>query len=146
MMPPPITTTAASAVRGNVTSLPEKHPYPAPPGEPIQPFAPAPAPERSNPGRGEPAIVPRQLARTAPTPVAPNVVKVAAAGAPAEAPMTAKAELKAGHIRTPGAEPPLAMEHDTAVEKPALKADDPFDGLASLEAEMARLLGREKLP
>jgi len=33
----------------------------------------------------------------------------------------------------------------TSAEKPPSKVDDPFADLDSLEAEMARLLGREKL-
>ena len=75
--------------------------------------------------------------------------------APAEAPMTATAELKVGHAPAHGAGPAPAADRRPAavpaseppsVDKAVPKPVDPFGGLESLEAEMARLLGREKLP
>jgi hypothetical protein len=65
--------------------------------------------------------------------------------------MFAKAELKIGHSPQPAAEPPppldrrpaAAVANSPSAEKLAPKTEDPFGGLESLEAEMARLLGRE---
>ena len=64
--------------------------------------------------------------------------------------MFAKAELKIGHPPPPAAEPPpldrrpaAPVANSSSAEKPTPKTDDPFGGLESLEAEMARLLGRE---
>jgi hypothetical protein len=63
--------------------------------------------------------------------------------------MFVKAELKIGHPPPPAAGPPLdrrpaaPVAHSSSAEKPAPKTEDPFGGLESLEAEMARLLGRE---
>lgn len=135
-MPPPITPTAAPAARATVTRLPEKH-LGAPPVQPGQTAAPLQTPEAlgPSPSRGE---LPRQLSRPpTPTPIAPTVVKVAA---PAEAPMIAKAELKIGPTPTLGDEPQAAP---SPADKSAPKPEDPLGGLESLEAEMARLLGRE---
>ena len=44
---------------------------------------------------------------------------------------------------TPPAQP-LGADSPPAPARTPAKADDPFAGLESLEAEMARLLGREK--
>jgi hypothetical protein len=64
--------------------------------------------------------------------------------------MFVKAELKIGHPPPPAAGPPpldrrpaAPVANSPSAEKPAPKTEDPFGGLESLEAEMARLLGRE---
>jgi len=91
--------------------------------------------------------VPAAIAPATPAHIPPAAsVKVAGT----EAPMFAKAELKIGHPPPPAAEPPpldrrpaASVANSSSAEKPAPKTDDPFGGLESLEAEMARLLGRE---
>jgi hypothetical protein len=67
--------------------------------------------------------------------------------------MTVKAEPRIGQLKPNSADAPPSMGRrpttpgadPSIIEKPApAKAEDPFGGLESLEAEMARLLGREK--
>ena len=66
----------------------------------------------------------------------------------------AKNELKIGHPPAdaatapppPDRRPSAPVSDASSVEKSAPKTDDPFSGLESLEAEMARLLGRENAP
>jgi hypothetical protein len=50
----------------------------------------------------------------------------------------------AGAQKTTDARPTADKTNVALSDKPAAKADDPFADLDSLEAEMARLLGREK--
>ena len=73
-----------------------------------------------------------QAAPAQPAPVAP-----AAPSHPAPVPNAT--------ARPAPAAPPAPAPPPTPAEKPVLKPDDPFAGLDSLEAEMAKLLGREKL-
>jgi hypothetical protein len=49
-----------------------------------------------------------------------------------------------GTQRSAEARPPADKANVASNDKPALKVDDPFADIDSLEAEMARLLGREK--
>ena len=142
-MPPPIVPTSGPANRATVTRLTEKvPPRPSPPvnGDPAAPSAAAPAPPR--PEKAEPAAAAAVMEPRA----RPSAAAVAAAS-PASAPArpAAKAPVADGaqkfrEVRGFGDKPNGA----SAVKAPA-KVDDPFADLDSLEAEMARLLGREKL-
>ena len=162
-MPSPIT----PGSRATVTRLPNKNAAPATPygsaanaaagsnpvsGEPVAPLhggsqraAPAAVASASSPS---PPAAPAAVAPVGPA-HSPQTVSVNVAGT--EAPMFVKAELKTGHSAPPPAEPPSPLDRRPAVpvanspsaEKPAPKTEDPFGGLESLEAEMARLLGRE---
>jgi hypothetical protein len=49
-----------------------------------------------------------------------------------------------GAQKTVDARPPGDKTNAASIGKPSPKVDDPFADLDSLEAEMARLLGREK--
>jgi flagellar protein FliO/FliZ len=146
-MPSPITPTTAPAARATVTRLPEK-PQGVSPGLSAPDGAPA-APVRSEPVNAPP----RQPIRVAPAPIPATLVKVATpAPAPPEplmiskpeapviakpeAPMIAKAEV---NLQPPA---PVADAVPPA-DKSAPQSEDPFGGLESLEAEMARLLGRD---
>jgi flagellar protein FliO/FliZ len=163
-MPSPITPGGAPVGRASVTRFPEKQAASAPAadaavgpnpglGEPAVPL-------QGRPPRSAPAVVaPATPAHIPPSPSAPVVqatpahippaASVKAAGT--EAPMFVKAELKIGHPQPPAAEPlppsdrrPAApVANGSSSDKPAPKTEDPFGGLESLEAEMARLLGRE---
>jgi hypothetical protein len=85
-------------------------------------------------------------------PLAAGAKAAATPVVPAAAAMIVKAEPKINPPNPHGAEaPPSTDRQATAaradpslIEKPPAKAEDPFGGLESLEAEMARLLGREK--
>ena len=138
-MPPPIVPASGSASRPSMTRLTEKvPPRPSPPvnGDSAAPSAAAPAPPR--PEKAEPAAAAAVMEPRA---------RPSAAASPASAPArpAAKAPVadgaqKFGEVRGFGDKPNGA----SAVKAPA-KVDDPFADLDSLEAEMARLLGREKL-
>jgi flagellar protein FliO/FliZ len=146
-MPPPITPTTAPAARATVTRLPEK-PQGVSPGM-AAPDAAATAPVRSEPANA----LPKQPIRVAAAPIPATLVKVVTpATAPAEAlmiskpeapviakseaPMIAKAEVKL--------QPPVPVADAVpSVDKSTPQPEDPFGGLESLEAEMARLLGRD---
>jgi hypothetical protein len=97
------------------------------------------------PAANAPAAV--TLAAPPPSAATKIVGKLAVA---AETPLIAKAELKVGHPPAQGephaidGRPAILGAEPATVEKPKLKTDDPFGGLESLEAEMARLLGRDK--
>ncbi len=164
-MPPPITPSGDRVARANVTRLSEKHHHAASSGllVPAAAQAPAPAATGANPGRVEssgphptqPQPTPALQPAAAMPPAPPIAIVKAGTHAPAEAPMTATAELKIGRAPTQGAAPAPAADRRPAavpaaeqpsVDKTAPKPVDPFGGLESLEAEMARLLGREKLP
>jgi hypothetical protein len=159
-MPSPITPGGAPVGRASVTRLPEKQaaadaavgPNPGL-GEPAVPL-------QGRPSRSAPAVVaPATPAHIPPAPSAPAAQATSAHIPPAasvkaagtEAPMFVKAELKIGHPPPPAAEPPPPSDRRPAApvasgssaDKPAPKTEDPFGGLESLEAEMARLLGRE---
>ena len=115
-------------------------PRPSPiPGNPPAASAAAPSParpEKEEPGAAAVAAEPRAR---------PPAATVAAAS-PASAPARPAAKTpsfeggqKIGEVRPPGDKPNAASS-----VKPSTKVDDPFADLDSLEAEMARLLGREK--
>ena len=116
-----------------------------------------PAASGPNPGPQAPATAPPKEPEKDPARAASAAARfspgVKAAGTPAApAALIVKAEPKIGNPNPHGAEaPPSTDRQPTApaadpslIEKPPLKAEDPFGGLESLEAEMARLLGREK--
>ena len=140
-MPPPIVPASGSASRASMTRLTEKvAPRPSPiPGNPpaASLAAPSPArPEKEEPGAAAVAAEPRAR---------PPAATVAAAS-PASAPARPAAKTpsfeggqKIGEVRPLGDKPNAASS-----VKPSTKVDDPFADLDSLEAEMARLLGREK--
>ncbi len=123
-MPPPIVPASGPANRATVTRLTEKvPPRPSPiPGDLAAPSAAAPAwprAEKAEPAAAGPTIAPARPAAKAPS---------------------AEGAQKFGEVRPLGDKPNAA----SSVKAPA-KVDDPFADLDSLEAEMARLLGREKL-
>ena len=124
-MPPPIVPAGGAANRATVTRLTEKvPPRPSPIyGNPPAPPAAAPAPPR--PEKMEAVVAPIEP-RPASAPARP------AAKTPAEGGQ------KIGEASPPGDKP------NPSAAKPA-KVEDPFADLDSLEAEMARLLGREKM-
>jgi flagellar protein FliO/FliZ len=157
-MPSPITPVAATGGRAAVSQLPGKHVYATPP------VAPPAAAQASIPNAGSGphptpderrSALPKELGR-APSVAIPLAGSVRVAGtpvAPAAAAMTAKAEPRIGQLKPNSADAPPSMDRrppspgadPSIIEKPApAKAEDPFGGLESLEAEMARLLGREK--
>jgi len=78
---------------------------------------------------------------SSPGPTAPVEVPATMAPPAGNAPAIAKAKMN--RIEPPPAEKPEPGAHSAAAETAA--QEDPFAGLDSLEAEMARLLGREKL-
>ena len=105
------------------------------------------APAAPNPGGADP---PAPALSPEPGVVAPVAVVKTSAPA-AEAPIIVKAELHpaAARAASAGPQPPTpdrAPPASTVDRAPAAspKVEDPFAGLDSLEAEMARLLGREK--
>ena len=140
-MPPPIVPASGSASRASMTRLTEKvAPRPSPiPGNPpaASLAAPSPArPEKEEPGAAAVAAEPRARPPAA----------TFAAASPASAPARPAAKTpsfeggqKIGEVRPLGDKPNAASS-----VKPSTKVDDPFADLDSLEAEMARLLGREK--
>ncbi len=140
-MPPPIVPASGSANRTTVTRLTEKV---APRSSPIPANPPAISTAASSPPRAdtaEPAAA--AVDPQAGPPKAPFLAAASTASAPAR-PATkttsSEAAQKFGEIRQLGEKPNSA----SGVKGPA-KVDDPFADLDSLEAEMARLLGREKL-
>ena len=152
-MPSPITPVAAAGGRAAVSPLHGK-PVPATPPAPAAPAAIPEAPsalQRSPDDR--PSAFPKELGRAASTAV-PLAGSVKVAGTPVApaAVMTAKAEPRIADPKPLGANtPPMDRRpvptgvDPSIIEKPApAKAEDPFGGLESLEAEMSRLLGREK--
>jgi hypothetical protein len=82
-------------------------------------------------------------------PAAPTVTSVPAASAglaqARPAPKTAPSAPASDWARKPAdARPPVEKTNAAPSSKPSPNVDDPFADLDSLEAEMARLLGREK--
>ncbi len=82
-------------------------------------------------------------------PAAPTVTTVPPASAglaqPRPAPKTVPSAPVSDWARKPAdARPPVDKTNAAPNGKPSPKVDDPFADLDSLEAEMARLLGREK--
>jgi hypothetical protein len=142
-MPPPIVPASGSASLGTVTRLTEKvAPRATPiPGNPPTPSQAAPAPSR--PEKVE-SVAPVQTAEPRATPAA---AAPAASVAAARARPAAKAPPPApdGAPKFGEARPLADKANAVSSVKPPAKVDDPFADLDSLEAEMARLLGREKL-
>ena len=144
-MPPPIVPASGSANRASMSRLTEKvAPRPSPiPGNP--PAASAAAPSPARPERAPREEEPGAAAVAAEPRARPPAATVAAAS-PASAPARPAAKTpsfeggqKIGEVRPLGDKPNAASS-----VKPSTKVDDPFADLDSLEAEMARLLGREK--
>jgi flagellar protein FliO/FliZ len=138
-MPPPIVPVTGAANRATVTRLTEKvPPRPSPiSGDPPAASAVPPAPPRQE--KTEPAAA---AAAVEPRATPPGATVAAAGPGPAEARPAAKTPpegaQKFGEAR------PLSEKPSPSSVKQA-KVDDPFADLVSLETEMARLLGREKL-
>ncbi len=156
-MPSPITPVAATGGRAAASQLPGKHVHAMAPVPPPA-AAPAPVPKAASgphPSPDErPSAFPKELGHTASTatPLAGSVRIAGTPVAPAAA-MTVKAEPRIGQLKANIVDAPPSMDRrppspgadPSMIEKPApAKAEDPFGGLESLEAEMARLLGREK--
>jgi flagellar protein FliO/FliZ len=148
-MPPPIVPANAPANRATAarpteaTSLrgPGNPPTPAPVA------APARRPDRPEPAvvvaKAEPAVAP---AKTEP-PAGPTVTVPAATTAFVEArpaPKTSPSPGLNGAQKPADARAPAEKMNLASSAKPSPKVEDPFADLDSLEAEMARLLGREK--
>jgi len=118
-------------------------------------LAPPPEKQRSAPAPGQPeaAAATKPIKPDSPSPrpesdqhASAAAVEVSAtmASPAAHAPSIAEAQMKPMQpIEPPSPEKPAAGAHSPSSQKSA--AEDPFAGLDSLEAEMARLLGREKL-
>ncbi len=135
-MPSPIVPAGASANRATVTRLTEKVP---PRATPISGASPTPSP--AAPSRLDKAG-PVAAALAEPR-AAPSALSVAAVGAGlAQASPAAKAPEGTGKIAE--ARPPADKANATSSVRPSANVDDPFADLNSLEAEMARLLGRER--
>ena len=107
--------------------------------------APAPMqPEAARPKPIKPDLLSPQLESDPHASAAPVEVSATMASPAAHAPSIAKAEVEQIQPIEPVAgEKPAAGTHSPSSPKSA--AEDPFAELDSLEAEMARLLGREKL-
>jgi flagellar protein FliO/FliZ len=150
-MPPPIIPSNASPNRGTPVRATETAPARGPSNPPAPaPVAPA---ELRRPEKAEPAVAGAKAEPPATSVKAESpAASAATAGAPAGAALS--------QVRSAPKAPPPAPASDwgqktagtgapgdkTAAKngKPPAKADDPFADLDSLEAEMARLLGREK--
>jgi flagellar protein FliO/FliZ len=149
-MPSPIIPTNASPNRGASARSTETVP-PRGPGNPPGQSPAAPAPPR-RPEKAEPAVAGSKAESIAPmakteasaTPV--TAVPPARSGlAPAPAPKTvASAPASDWARKAADARLPVDKTNGAPNVKPSPKVDDPFADLDSLEAEMARLLGREK--
>ena len=141
-MPPPIVPASGPANRATVTRLTEKV---APETVAdrrrsagcLSGCACAAARGEGRAGRRGRAMDPRARPPAAPSCGSQHGVRP---GAPATKTPSAEAAQKFGEVRQLGEKPNAA----SGVKGPA-KVDDPFADLDSLEAEMARLLGREKL-
>jgi flagellar protein FliO/FliZ len=126
-MPPPIVPASGAVNRATVTRLTEKVPL-----RPSQiPGHPPPPPAPPRPEKPEPAAAAVEPRARPPAPAAP-------AWPGAKSPPSGDA-LKSVEVRSVGDKP-----NPTPSVKAPAKVDDPFADLDSLEAEMARLLGREK--
>ncbi len=151
-MPPPIIPGNASPNRGAPGRATETAPARGA-GNPPGPSPVAPAPPR-RPEKAEPAVAGSKAESIAPIakaepPAAPTVSSVPPASAalaqarPAPKPVQSASgpdwARKSADVR-----PPVDKTNAASSGKPASKVDDPFADLDSLEAEMARLLGREK--
>ena len=144
-MPPPIIPASASANRGAPARATETAPARGL-GNPLAPSPVAPAPLRRQ-EKPEPAVA---GSKAEPLPPAAPTVSAAppasgAFGQPRPPPKTPPPAPPSDETQKPADPRPQADKTNLAFGgKPAPKADDPFADLDSLEAEMARLLGREK--
>ena len=151
-MPPPIIPANASPNRGAPVRATETAPARGP-GNPAgpSPVAPAPPrrPEKAEPaGAGSKAESIAAMGKTEP-PAAPTVTTIPPANASLAqarpAPKTVPLAPASDWARkSADARPPGDKTNAAPSGKPSPKVDDPFADLDSLEAEMARLLGREK--
>jgi hypothetical protein len=143
-MPPPIVPASGSTSRAPVGRPPEKDPPKAPPapapGNSPAALAPPPRSEKADSAvaaaKAEPRATPP--AAPAPPPIAPPPKPAPVARTQPLAPAANGPQLSGD-----GRPPAQNANASSSVKAPA-KADDPFADLESLEAEMARLLGREK--
>jgi hypothetical protein len=171
-MPPPIIPANAPASRASAVPLSERAPSKGP-GNPPTPSPVAPAPPRrlekaeqpvvagskAEPSvttvKTEPAVAGSKAAPSittvkteppTPAPGVPTVLPASAALAQARpAPTTPPSTPASDGTQKPDdARPPGDKTNAAPSGKPSPKVDDPFADLDSLEAEMARLLGREK--
>lgn len=151
-MPPPIIPANASPNRGAPVRATETAPARGP-GNPLAPSPIAPAPPRRA-EKAEPAVAGSKTESIAPMakaepPAAPTVTTVPPASAglaqARPAPKTVPSAPASDWARkSADARPPVEKTNAAPNGKPSPKGDDPFADLDSLEAEMARLLGREK--
>jgi flagellar protein FliO/FliZ len=130
-MPPPIVPAAGAASRATVARLTEKVP---PRQSPVSGNSAVPPPAPARPEKAEAAVEPRA------TPLAANLAP-ASPGFGQVRPAAKTVPPEGG--QKPGDTRPAAEKPGQSNVKPA-KVDDPFADLDTLEAEMARLLGREK--
>ena len=150
-MPPPIIPASASQNRGPTVRTTEMSPARGP-GNPAAPSPVAPAPAR----RPEKPELAAAASKAEPPPVAtlrteapagPTVTVAAATAAsvpPPPAPKTPPATPASNGTQKPADARLQADKTNAAPSGKPLKVDDPFADLDSLEAEMARLLGRER--
>ena len=147
---PPVPSPAASPPVPSPAASP---PVPSPAAAPSAPIPDAASGQ--HPGPEAPATAPPKEPARAVSAAVPLAVSAKATGtpvAPVPAAMIVKAEPKIGPSKPHGSEAPPSVDRQptppgadpSLIEKPPPKAQDPFGGLESLEAEMARLLGREK--
>ena len=151
-MPPPIIPANASPNRGAPVRATETAPARGP-GNSLAPSPVAPAPPRRA-EKAEPAVAGSKTESIAPMakaepPAAPTVTTVPPASAglaqARPAPKTVPSAPASDWARkSADARPPVDKTNAAPNGKPSPKVDDPFADLDSLEAEMARLLGREK--
>jgi len=151
-MPPPIIPANASPNRGAPVHATETAPARGT-GNPLAPSPVAPAPPRRA-EKAEPAVAGSKTESIAPMakaepPAAPTVTTVPPASAglaqARPAPKTVPSAPASDWARkSADARPPVDKTNAAPNGKPSPKVDDPFADLDSLEAEMARLLGREK--
>jgi flagellar protein FliO/FliZ len=147
-MPPPIVPASGSTSRAPVARPPEKDPPKAPPAPgPANPTAPAPAapapPPR--PERADSTVTAAKAEPRATSPASPVPPAIAPPPKPPPVARTQPSAPAANGSQPPGdGRPPEQKASAPLIVKAPTKADDPFADLESLEAEMARLLGREK--
>jgi flagellar protein FliO/FliZ len=147
-MPPAIVPASGSASRAPVARPPEKDPPKAPPAPgPANPTAPAPAapapPPR--PERADSTVTAAKAEPRATPPASPVPPAIAPPPKPPPVARTQPSAPAANGSQPPGdGRPPEQKASAPLIVKGPTKADDPFADLESLEAEMARLLGREK--
>jgi len=151
-MPPPIIPANGSPNRGTLVRATETAPARGPgnslPAPPPAALAPARRPEKAEAEaanlKAEPtAATAKMEPRAAPAgTIVPSASVASAQGRPAAKTAASDWARKVAEARPPGDKPNPAPNPEPAA-KPA-NVDDPFGDLDSLEAEMARLLGREK--